>query len=317
VRVSSIRWGIIWLGTGLLFLAINLELLDTLVFPRLFSLWPILLVAVGVEMMFRRTRHYFLALLSPILIAGAFIFAAYAKGDWGWNTDEFWRRWVWQAETKKNDIVEIPADSDVTAMELNLQCGSSEVRLRPTADRLFRASTEFYRRSPWVKHSNTDGVERVEFINREKTRLAIFGIKIAASKNELEIADFIPVRAAISAVDEEFNFDFSRMILRSLALDIHSNQSQVRIGDRADTVDIEIWGKAAILSLGLPTDFGIAIRGDSLTLAGLLDNSGLIPSSDGFRSVDYEINPRRINLQLEAEIDSVSFGDSSEAHAEQ
>ena len=69
MKVSSIRWGIIWIGIGLFFLAINFGVLDNLVFPALFSLWPILLIAIGVELIFRKTKFYFLALLSPLLIA--------------------------------------------------------------------------------------------------------------------------------------------------------------------------------------------------------------------------------------------------------
>ena len=317
MRVSSIRWGIIWIGIGLFFLAINLELLDTLVFPRLFSLWPILLIAIGVELIFRRTRLYFLAFLSPLLIAGAFIFAAYAQGDWGWNADEFWRRWVWQAEGKKTNEVEIPSDSTVSMLELDLRCGPSEMALRPTSDCLFKANTEYYRRSPWVEHTKTGDIAKIEYVNRERTRLAIFGFNVAASRNEIYIADYLPIKASVTALDEESNLDFSRLLLTALDLDIRSDRTKIIIGDKTDSVSIVISGKTDKLDLSLPSNYGLIIRGDSTMLERLLVGSGLITGADGFQSSNHDQNPKNINLQLDADIGSISFDSISSSHAEQ
>jgi hypothetical protein len=273
VRVSSIRWGIIWIGIGLFFLAINLELLDSLVFPRLFSLWPILLVAIGVELIFRRTRFYFLALLSPLLIAGAFIVAATAKGDWGWSSDEFWHRWVWKANERKVDNIEIASDSTVTSLAIDLECGPSNITLRPVSDHLFKATTEYYKRSPWIEHRIENGIEKINYSNREKTRLSLLGLNIAASRSDFEIADNLPIKAAIKATDDQPMLDFSRFQLKSLDLDIRSNKTTLYFGNRQDTVDVIISGRAELLSLQFPQNYKMIINGDSTRLAGILDRA--------------------------------------------
>jgi len=275
VKVSSIRWGIIWIGIGLFFLAINLELLDSLVFPRLFSLWPILLVAIGVELIFRRTRLYFLALLSPLLIAGAFMVAATAKGDWGWSSDEFWHRWAWRANEKKIDIADIPSDSLAQELDLRLECGPSEITIRAVSDHFFKATTEYYKRSPWVEHTLNNNIEKIEFSNREKTRLTLLGLNIAASRSDFEIADYLPIRATIKATDDQPEFDFSHFILKSLNLDIRSNKTSLYLGDRADTVDIAISGRVDRLSLQFPTNYSLRVEGDSTKLQGILGNKGM------------------------------------------
>jgi hypothetical protein len=307
VRISSVRWGIIWIGVGLFFLAINLELLDSLVFPRLFSLWPVLLIAVGVELIFRRTRLYFLAFLSPLLIAGAFIFAAYAQGDWGWNADDFWRRWVWQAENKKKDVVEVPADSSVRAVELYLQCGSSDIVLGPSSESIFKASSEYYRRSPWIMHSLKDGIERIEFTDRERTRLAIFGINIAVSRNEIRVGDYLPLTANITTAEENSDFDFSQIMLSNLNLKFRSKRADLMFGSMVDTVRIVISGECGELGISVSRDFGVAVTGDSSMLDALLSNSGLMRRPEGYFSADFDINVRHINLVLRAEIESISF----------
>ncbi|HBY99857.1 MAG TPA: hypothetical protein DEO84_00925 [candidate division Zixibacteria bacterium] len=302
MRVSSIRWGVIFIGIGLLFLAINLELLDTLVFPRLFSLWPVLLIAIGVEIIFRRTRFYFLAFLSPLIIAAAFIAAATATGDWGWKADEFWSRWVWRATEKKVDIVEIPADSAICALKLDLQCGPSDVSFEPTRDLMFKSTTEYYRRSPWVEHSATESTESIQYTNREKVRLALFGFNVTAARSEFQIANFLPLKVDITALDDEPDFDFSGLLLRDLNLDIRSNRAIVRLGDHADSIDITISGETSNLDIVLPGDLGLAISGDTPGLNALLKGSEMSPGAETYFSRDYGQAQHKVFLVLNANI---------------
>ena len=301
MRISSIRWGVIWIGIGLLFLAINLELLDSLVFPRLFSLWPVLLIAIGVELIFRRTRLYFLAFLSPLLIAGAFMIAATAKGDWGWESDEFWRRWVWKANEKKIDIAEIPSDSTVSFLELNLECGPSEIIIKPSNDRIFKATTEYHKKSPWVEQRMDGAVEKVNYMNREKTRLTLLGINISVSRSEFEIAGFLPLNATINATDDTPDLDFRGLMLNSLDLDIRSNRAWLQFGERDDTVDVAISGRTDELKLTIPDDFSISVEGDSARLQSLFNGSELIRRSGTIYSDNLNSN-RVIRIMLNARI---------------
>ena len=306
MRVSSLRWGIIWIGIGLFFLAINLELLDSLVFPRLFSLWPILLVAIGVELIFRRTRLYFLALLSPLLIAGAFILAATAKGDWGWSSDEFWSRWVWKANERKVDFAEVPRDSLVKSLDLNLECGPSEISIRPVSDRFFKATTEYYKHSPWVEHKLLDGIEKISYSNREKNRLSLLGLNIAVSRSDFEIADNVPLVASIKAADNEPDIDFSDCLLKSLNLDLHSSIATVYIGNHRDTVDVAIDGRIDRVRLFYPDNYRLIVEGDSARLSHVLDMSKFNNTGNKYASKNGD-ESHLIRLALNANIKNLDL----------
>jgi hypothetical protein len=323
VRISSIRWGIIWIGIGLLFLAINLELLDTLVFPRLFALWPVLPIAIGIEMIFRRTKLYFLTFLSPLLIAGAFLFAAYAQGDWdpsvdgeSWSVEETWRKWVWRTQGKKASH-EIPPDSSITSLEIDLRCGSSELDLKPTSREIFQATTEYYRRSPRFEHNVEGGVGRIEYTNRERTHLGILGFNAATSKSQIYLADFIPIKARISAREDESSLDFTAMKLSSLDLDISSHLTKIRIGDLVDTVNIAIYGKTDHLSIGIPGEYGLTIRGDSTVLWPMLGKMGFVCGAYEYYTPNRDNNEDQIILLLGADIEGMSIENSQIYRASQ
>ena len=105
--------------------------------------------------------------------------------------------------------------------------------------------------------------------------------------------------------------------LPAVDLDIRSDRTKIIIGDKTDSVSIVISGKTDKLDLSLPSNYGLIIRGDSTMLERLLVGSGLITGADGFQSSNHDQNPKNINLQLDADIGSISFDSISSSHAEQ
>jgi len=305
MKVSSIRWGVIWIGLGLFFLLVNLELLDSLVFPRLFSLWPILLIAIGVELIFRKTRLYFLALVSPLLIAGAFVVAATEQGGWHLGANEFWRNWEWRFGEKQADIAEIAPDSTVRSLDIDLDCGSSRISLTSTSDRLFRASATYYRRSPTVKQTISDGVERIEYLMREKGWSGFFGLHLTPASSNFEIADYLPLTMTITTRDFSPDLDFSHLNLISLRMNMRASHATLDLGTLADSVNVTISGKAGDLRVTVPENFGLAISGNRHELEELLRKYDLEPSADGFYSSGFDETGRHARLVLEGDVKSL------------
>jgi hypothetical protein len=305
MKISSVRWGVIWIGIGLFFLAINLEMLDSLIFPRLFSLWPVLLIAIGVELLFRRTKLYFLALLSPLLIAAAFIFAATAKGEWKWRADEFWTRWTLNHNERRIDTVEIPADTTVKSLDINFNCGSGKVSLRPISNVIFKANSEYDKRRPSIEYEAADGVEEIKYTNREKAYLEILGLNLSSIKNDFEIADYLPLKADFLTYNREPELDFSALKLTDLVLDLHSSRGWLRFGALSDMVEVSISGNVRRLELVIPQYFGLAVIGDSGKLQNLIHDPSLLRSTDGFYSSNYGESMKKISVNLNADVNSL------------
>jgi hypothetical protein len=305
MKVSSIRWGVIWIGIGLFFLAINLELLDSLVFPRLFTLWPVLLVAIGVELIFRHTKLYFLALLSPLLIAGAFIVAAYSKGEWGWKSDEFWQRWVWEVGEKHTDTFEIPSDTLVKMLDLNLECGPSRVTFQPTFPFIFKATTQYHKRRPYFSQDFSGGTKKVDFTNREKARLAIFGFNMASSESRFEISDELPLKIKLEDFETEPDINLEQFKISMLDLTLKARNATVLLGSSIDSVNVVISGKAQNLILIVPDGFGIAISGDMKNLAKLMRSTDFRLAGNSYQSSGF--NPARVIIvTIKADISSLT-----------
>ncbi len=307
MRVSSIRWGVIWVGIGFFFLAINLETLDSLVFPRLFSLWPVLLIAVGVELIFRKTKFYFFALLSPLLIAGAFVLAASHKSGPGWDFEGFLRSWSWRYEGEKIDLVEIPLDDAIDTVDIVLDCGPVEFAFQSVPGRLFSAETRYYKRGPVISHRREGEVEFIRFEDREKPGWSLLNIVRSARQTDFKIPGRLPLKMDISTEADFPDLNFSNIRLVDLELYVRSGEVALRLGDLEDSVKVEISGKTGELSIIIPSNLGLQITGDPGRLDDALAETDLVEFPGGYHSDDFGEAEQKVYILIDARVNEVSI----------
>jgi len=299
MRISSLRWGIIWIGIGLFFLAINLEVLDSLVFPRLISLWPVLLIAIGIELIFRRTRLYFLALFSPLLIALAFIIAA--SGDFRfWNSIDFWKGWKSHDSNELTEIANIPLDSLAIEIELLIDSKESQVNFLSQNDNAVVIKASYQRRAPIVEHSKTENIHKITFEERSINRTTIFGLRRFQPRAEIEIRRDLPVSLdlATTAADAELNLE--ALTLKKFNLDMDCSSAQIKIGNILDSTAIILNGETGKLTLILPHNCGYTVKGNdgkSVELRTLL--SERIKDKENLSGVN-------VTLELKSEFENLS-----------
>lgn len=307
MRVSSIRWGVIWIGIGFFFLAINFETLDSLVFPRLFSLWPVLLIAVGVELIFRKTRFYLLALLSPLLIAAAFVVAASYTGGPGWDLDGFLRNWSWRYEGEKTDLVEIPFDETIDTVDIALDCGSVDFDIQPVSKRAFSAETRYNSISPIISHRTEGDIEFVKFENREKPGRGLLNIGGSGRRIDFKFSNQLPLKISVSTESDFPDLDFSDIRLTSLELYVRSDDLTLQLGDLVDSVKVEISGKTGELSIIIPSSLGLQIAGDPGRLDDALAETDLAEFAGGYRSSDFEKTRQKAYISLAARVKTITI----------
>lgn len=86
---SRVNWGIVFILLGGTLLATNLDYLSDWVWWDLLQLWPVLLIAIGIDLVFRKSRLKALSYISTLLIIAAFAYVIwlnggfYAQDDYG------------------------------------------------------------------------------------------------------------------------------------------------------------------------------------------------------------------------------------------
>lgn len=307
MRVSSIRWGIIWIGIGLFFLAINFEVMDRLVFPALFSLWPVLLIAIGVELIFRKTKFYFLALLSPLLIATAFIFAAVYAGGYSWSINEFWKDWSWTYEGGKQFSQEIPLESDIDTLFLSIDLGDSEFGISRTADTIFSVQANYIKKSPILTVRTEGSSADIEYRSRDNESASIFSLGKHISRSDFEVFAGVKLALEISTNNDRPEFDFSDLNLANTTLSLDSKETVIRCTQAIETNGIVLIGKSERIIFILPRNFGLEILIDDFDIKRLDKSSGLVRFSDGLRTEDYPESEQKATAVLSAFVKKIEI----------
>jgi hypothetical protein len=307
MRVSSIRWGVIWIGIGFLFLAINFGVLDKLVFPALFSLWPILLIAIGVELIFRKTRFYIFALLSPLLIAAAFIFAAVYAGGYSWSFSEFWNDWSWNYEGEKHFSEEIALDPSADTLKLKLDLGEAEVHLNMSDEPVFSVNANYYRISPIITTKKEGSTILLNYKNRESRNRSIFSLKTHDIHNEITISDRAWLNMDMETRADYPRLDFSGFKLNKLMLTLRAKESEIGFSHNIGEASIEVNGRSERLVLSIPSDMGLEIRMDDRDIERLRSIDGFYRYAGGLRTDNYENFDHRARVSLDISVRKIDI----------
>ncbi len=78
---ARFRWGILLILIGVLFLLNNIGTLDWWMWNDIWSLWPLILIAIGVEKIFTKTKFEVIAYLAPLALAAIVVWTAAESRD--------------------------------------------------------------------------------------------------------------------------------------------------------------------------------------------------------------------------------------------
>lgn len=111
MHAGRLNWGLVFIIIGLFFLGWSTRYLPFDVIVRLVELWPVLLIAIGIQMIFSKSKTPQLAYLSSLLLLGAAIYAVTPYwGDIKYRTAERTSGMIEQSITQPVQALEIRAD---------------------------------------------------------------------------------------------------------------------------------------------------------------------------------------------------------------
>jgi hypothetical protein len=111
MHAGRLNWGLVFIIIGLFFLGWSTRYLPFDVIVRLVELWPVLLIAIGIQMIFSKSKAPQLAYLSSLLLLGAAIYAVTPYwGDIKYRTAERTSGTIEQSITQPVQALEIRAD---------------------------------------------------------------------------------------------------------------------------------------------------------------------------------------------------------------
>lgn len=293
-RRSGLVGPIILIAAGLLFLLNNLGVVDWSIWRSVLSLWPIILIGIGLDLLIGR-RSFF-----GSLVVALFVLALLTVG-------------VWYLAAGVNFTGEMTTHTinqplqDATLAEVEIRAGAGTLNFGPlaTGDQLIAGTVKLRSNQRLDEKARTSG-------NMATYRLSASGPnfflaptvgKQTIEQWDLQLNPAIPTDLDIGAGVGDARIDLSRMSLTNLELSVGVGNANIILPERGQ-LEVDVSGGIGKLSLRLPG--GMAARIDAGSGIGKVNVRGDFKRrGEIYQSPDYETAADRIDMKIHAGIGDI------------
>ena len=297
MNIRRIRNGAILISAGVVLFMNTTDHLPWTVWMNIFSLWPIVLVAIGIELLFKRTKLSFLAILSPLLFLAAILGPAFLFETGLGKMHRASATYLWSQDL----------DSALTKTTATIQLKAGDLKLSSGTDKLISAELDYSDRKPLVSYerSNTDSSATVEIKDSERTR---WGWNLTngcfwggwEKKNwEIRLTNSIPIDLRVDTKAGKITLDFSDLKINNFDLEAKASNIDIKIGNLVNTVTGTIEAKATKLSISLPEDMGLRIENHAKLSSTSFSWFTLKERDNVYETPDFEQASRKLTLYLD------------------
>jgi len=271
MTVSRIRNGVILLSVGVVLLLNNLDYVDWSVWVSILSLWPVLLIAIGIEKIFAKTPLSFLSYLSPVLLLLAILGPAYYYYNYEEKAAPSGKTFRWEKEMTL-PVRKGYASIDFKAGRLKVDAGK---------DKLILANFDYWRREPlciwrgWFKPG---------FMNRHEW--------------DLFLSEKIPWDLKIENAAMSGDLNLSELILENLSIDSDASRLKIKLGDKAKNLKAKIDSDASKLELLIPKGVGLHIENRASLSSTDFEDISINHQKKIYWTSNYDSAPLKIDISL-------------------
>jgi len=273
--------GIILIGIGVMFLLANMGLVSWWSFSALFEFWPLILVVVGINIMFK--KNTIVSVISWVLFFGVLIgFSMY-----NFNGD------IANARPGVHNMT-IRKQADTNEGELKLVLGGVKMNLSSTDNQIFDASYSSRDIRTEERHIDDKVIIKVE--PKTKNKFVKTNSESESFNAKLNTDLVWDIDASIGAVSGEL--DFSDLSIQNLDLDIGAGNVDLYMGSKSSQSNVEINTGASKLKLYIKEDVGVKMSLNGIMKKTNLSGLGWVKEGDYYYSQNYQDAKSKINFDI-------------------
>ncbi len=300
---AKLRTGMFFILTGTILLLNSTGHLAWSYWVDLLWLWPMLLIALGVEKLFTATRAKALGYLSTLILIGTVL--------WAWNSHARGPDFDEPAFDFDADFSQsYPLDTTHTNLTVDIDFAAGELRVNSTNEHLLDGQFYSRRGRPRVSFNEHRhrAVVRVRPPHQETIRLFS---PTPNNRWKMAVTDKLPVRLNIDCDAGRMDLDLTEIAVDRLDLECGASEIDIIFGGKSRDIDAYLDCGASHLDIKIPHGAGLRVRRD-IALS-TFHSSGIDLNRRGgyHETADYRTAPVRINLEVDAGVSAfrVSYSD--------
>jgi len=293
---ARFRWGLFLVLLGTLLLLRNADVLNDNFWADLLIYFPVVLIAVGIEKIFAKSRAKIISYLTSVFLFLGALYISFS-GSLGGIENSFFSQTTYKLEY----------DPTVRVMHAVLNLDEIDLTIRDSGDELIFGRFDRFTRKPKIEYWTDGDKAMVTLTSRPRSFLG-GAIRIDSGDPQdwyLRFAEDIPLEMECFSGNSDLHLNFSTTPLRSLKLDADDARVYLKLGDCEPLVKVDIVGEDTNLRFRVPQNVGLKIFGEDyksyLTRLGLISNNG------GFTTKGFDTVQSRIEVSLDDRLESFSI----------
>lgn len=293
---ARLRWGLILIQIGVLVLLRNTGVLNDNFWIPLLIYSPFLLIAIGIEKIFTKTRLKAISYLSVVAI---FLLGFYVAFDTSLGGEEtsFFSETTFQKDYR-------PEIKNVNA---TLKLDNTDLTIRDSGDDLIYGRFDEFTAKPDIDYDYNGDSFLVEFAGRSNSLLG-GAIRIETDEIQdwyMKFCNKVPLDLDCIGDNSDLNMNLSTTPLRSLRVDADDARIYVRLGKLEPLVTIYVRGSDSRLQLRVPSATGIKVTGDDY--GSYLKQIGFEEGDGFYFNSGFDTMQTRYEIELEPELTNFSL----------
>ncbi len=249
---ARFRWGIILILLGLLIFFKNVNLLRDDFWTSLIMFFPILLIAIGLEKIFSKTKLQIISYLtSVVILLGGLAFAFYE--DLGDSAGSFF------SETH----IQRQHDDSIKRIIAEVEVEKTALTIRDSGDDIINASFDRFTCKPDVNYEIVGDNAEIKLTFNDKDLLGGI-VQIETDKQQgdwmVSFSNSIPLDFVCRGDDADVHLNLETTPLENLVLDMQNSYIYLKLGDLIPDVHVKISGTNPKLKLRIPENVGVRIN---------------------------------------------------------
>ncbi|MEA3297438.1 MAG: DUF5668 domain-containing protein [candidate division Zixibacteria bacterium] len=297
---ARFRWGILLVTIGLLLLLRNIGVLNDDFWVDLLIYFPVILIAIGIEKIFTKSKLQFISYLTSVFIIVAGLGVAFYGGTGGYESSFF---------SETSHLIE--DDPAIKAISAELNLNQTDLTIRDSDDDLVYGDFDRFTVKPRISYRVEDHTGIVTLNSRHGSYLG-GAIKINTDDDQnwyIRFSKRAPLDLRLSGNNSDIHMNMSTTPLKNLHMDFDEAHIYLKLGDLERLVSVTVDGEDSYLKLRFPKTVGLRITGeDYRSYLSYLETIGFVEDVDGtFVTHGFDSLKTKIELNLDERLSSLSI----------
>ncbi len=293
--------GFVLVTIGILLMLGNMGIISWSILGGFSRIWPLILVAVGLNMFFNNHVAVKMLTFTGLIVALVIAGLAFPKND-DWNIHFDMDP---SSGNEKAIRKEYPMESGISSAELNLKVPAGAIKIRGQEENLLNARYPGYDAKDTVV--TADGGRRKLFTLDGGKLVIGFNDSEHFMDYSYELNNNIPWDVSIDAGATDADLDFRDTILKNLELNSGAGDIELKIGkiDKKAIVAADV--KASDFRISIPEDVGYkaVIRGAIKDVT--ISSHDYVREGDVYTSVNYDTANQKVDMNLDVGVGDITI----------